>query len=101
MLAAPFDVRRLAVTGPAVPVIEGVLRSTPGLPTSASHVAVSETGTLAYVPGPATTATAMFGLVLGDGRHPAAQGPAAAYMQPRVSPDGRTLAVVRNDGRQQ
>jgi serine/threonine-protein kinase len=100
MLAAPFDVSRLAVTGPAVAVIEGVLRSTPGLPTSASHVAVSETGTLAYVPGPATTATAMFGLVVGDGRSDPTQlkVPPAAYMQPRVSPDGRTLAVVRNDG---
>jgi serine/threonine protein kinase/Tol biopolymer transport system component len=100
MYAVPFDTRRLTVTGTAVPAIVGVRRSSPGQTTSDTHLAVSVTGTLVYVPGPATTSAALFVLVLGDGRGDPVplKVPPAAYVHPRVSPDGRVLAVGRNDG---
>src|SRR5262245_46973539 len=100
MYAVPFDASALEVTGTAVPVIDGVRRSTPGQPTSASHVASSANGTLTYLPGPATSATTISNLVVGGvDRDPVRlKIPPAAYSQPRVSPDGRMLAVGRNDG---
>ena len=101
MYAVPFDAGRLVITGAAVPAVVGVGRSRLGQPTSATHLAVSETGTLVYVPGSATTSTTMFGLVLGDGASDPIplKVPPAAYTYPRVSPDGRVLAVGRSEGR--
>jgi eukaryotic-like serine/threonine-protein kinase len=100
MFAVPFDIQRLVITGDAVPVLRGVSRSRPGQTTSATQLAVSETGTLVYVAGPATNAITTFDLVVGDGRSEPVrlQVPPAVYAHPRISPDGRTLAVGRNDG---
>ncbi len=91
--------RTLTATGEAVPVIAGVRRATGGQ-TGATHMAISETGTLVYVPGPATTLLTSRSLVLGDGRTDAVplKVPPAVYAHPRVSPDGRVLAVGRNEG---
>ena len=48
LFAAPFDIDGLEVTGEAVAVLEGVVRdSIFGL----THVAVSDNGTIAYIPG--------------------------------------------------
>ena len=47
LMAAPFDLRRLEVTGPSVALLEGV-QVKPG---SASQFALSETGTLLYKTG--------------------------------------------------
>jgi Tol biopolymer transport system component len=99
MYAAPFDVAKLAITGPAIAVIRGVRRATGGW-SGLSQLTFSDTGTLAYVPGPATPNTSTRGLVLGDGRGeptPLNVTP-AAYVHPRVSPNGLVLAVGRNDG---
>lgn len=97
--AVPFDVKTLTVTGIAVPVISGVRRAT-GAQTGATQMAVSPNGTLAYVPGPATSGLTMRNLVIGDGRGDAVplKVPPAFYVHPRVSPDGRTLAVGRSEG---
>jgi eukaryotic-like serine/threonine-protein kinase len=47
LLAAPFDESRLAVTGQAVPVLEGLNTNLSG----GAHFDISPSGTLAYVPG--------------------------------------------------
>ena len=52
MFAVPFDAESLMVTGTPVPVIVGVRRAT-GLVTGTAQMAVSTTGTLVYLPGPA------------------------------------------------
>ena len=97
--AVPFDVRTLTVTGAPVSVIAGVRRGT-GAQTGATQLAVSPTGTLAYVPGPATTSLMARSLVVGDARGDVVplKVPPAVYVYPRISPDGRVLAVGRNDG---
>ena len=97
--AVRFDAATLTVSGEAVPVIAGVRRAT-GAQTGATQLAISETGTIAYVPGPATTLFTSRSLVLGDGRTDAVplKVPPAIYTHPRVSPDGQVLAVGRNEG---
>ncbi len=52
--AVPFDVRRLQLAGNPVQVVQGVRRSL--IATGAAHYTVSNTGSLAYVPGPASSA---------------------------------------------
>jgi serine/threonine-protein kinase len=96
--AVPFDAASLAVNGKPVPVVEGVRRST-GQVTSATHLAVSDTGTLAYIPGPATNAATLYGLTIGDDRGESTRlaVPPASYDHPRVSADGGRLAMSRSD----
>ena len=98
MHAVPFDADRITLTGRPVPVIQGVTRSA-GEQTSATQAAVSQSGTLVYLPGPATTAATTFSLLVGDQRSdpvPLAVPPGEVE-QPRVSPDGTMLALGRND----
>ncbi|HMU61614.1 MAG TPA: protein kinase [Gemmatimonadales bacterium] len=47
VLAAPFDQDKLRMTGPAVPLFEGVMTK----PFGSADIAISNSGTLAYVPG--------------------------------------------------
>jgi len=49
LLAAPFDAKSLTLTGPAVPLLEGVMTKTFG----SVDVAISPEGTLVYAPGAA------------------------------------------------
>ena len=53
MFAVPFDAESLMVTGTPVPVIVGVRRAT-GLATGRRNWQSRRTGTLAYLPGPAS-----------------------------------------------
>src|SRR5262249_4560031 len=98
--AVPFDLKRLSVTGGAVPIVEGV-RGAGGANTGAAHLSVSDTGTLVYVPGPATTSNAASDLALIDraGVVTRLNLPAAGYETPRLSPDGRTLAFGIDEGK--
>ena len=96
--AAPFDLEALEVTGTAVPVVEDITQSAQisniYSDSGASQVGISATGTLVYLPG---------GLLAGDERELVwvdRQGvktplglPAGEYWQPRVSPDGRYVAI--------
>ncbi len=97
--AKRFDAATLTVTGAPVPVIVGVRRVL-GAQNGTAQLAISENGTLAYLRGPTTTPATARGLVLGDGRGDPVQLPVppAVYVHPRVSPDGRVMAVGRNDG---
>jgi dipeptidyl aminopeptidase/acylaminoacyl peptidase len=95
LFAARFDVRRLAVTGSARPVLDGVRTSTSRL-SGALQFAVSPAGTLAYVPGPRVGAE--YGkqqLVLADRSGTTVPLPIAAsdYHAIRVSPDGTRIAI--------
>jgi hypothetical protein len=50
VLIAPFDARRLLLTGPTVPLVDDVRYDTPDGTGSVVQLAVSPAGTLAYVP---------------------------------------------------
>jgi len=99
LLAAPFDARRMTIATEPVPVVEGVRRGGPGLRIVSGHYAVSNSGSLVYLPGPAVVDVNRRNLVMadlkGDSRPVVVQP--AAYKHPRVSPDGRWLAVDTDD----
>jgi serine/threonine-protein kinase len=94
VLAAPFDMRSLEVTGPAVTILRDVWISSW---TGYADFACSSAGTLAYISGgrPPTQATLV--TVERSGlEHPFLDA-RRAYRVPRVSPDGRQVAVTLVD----
>jgi eukaryotic-like serine/threonine-protein kinase len=99
--AVPFDLQHLAVTGGPVPVVEGVKRSLTST-FATTHLAISSTGLLVYVPGPAYTTSGQSDLALIErtGTVQSLKLPAAAYEYPRLSPDGKRIAVGSDDGKE-
>ena len=93
--AVPFDVNRLRVTGEPAPVLEGVGRGQE----NAARYAVSSEGTLAYVQGSGGLVEQPRTLALVDrtGGVERLTVPPNRYVAPRLSPDGRSLAV-QTDG---
>jgi serine/threonine-protein kinase len=89
VLAVPFDARRLRVTGPAVPLVEGVSVGTGG----ASRLGVARNGTLVYATGGGGGARAIV-RVSREGVTTPLTRELRDYAFPRVSPDGRRLAVA-------
>jgi serine/threonine-protein kinase len=94
LLAAPFDLASRTITGDAHTVIEGVVSETHvGL---TSHYAVSETGTLAYLPGTvATSGVRPVWVDLNGDVNPLPLPAESSYLTPRISPDGRSLLLSR------
>ena len=89
LLAAPFDLDRLVVTGSANKVIENVVTH------PAAHFCVSANGTLVYAPSDVEKAKKKT-LVWVDPEGPEEKPlglPAAEYDSLRLSPDGQWLAV--------
>ena len=99
MMAVPLDLGTMRVTAGAVPVIEGVRRSAP-TSGGATHYAFSNTGVLVYVPGPARSGQDDVFLYDRKGGATALKLPPGAFAYPRVSPDGKWLALETNDGKQ-
>jgi Tol biopolymer transport system component/predicted Ser/Thr protein kinase len=91
LMAVPFDPQRLAVDGAAVPVVEGVLQSPL---TGAAQYSFSGTGSLVYVSGGALGAESRLVWVNRIGVEQPLAAPTHAYFEPRLSPDGRHVAVV-------
>jgi serine/threonine-protein kinase len=101
LYAVPFDVRHLAVRGRPVSVIEGIRRGEPVGANATAHFSFSNSGTLVYVRGPAGTSTdSDLDLVLGDrsGAFERIKVPSGRYAQPRISPDGKQVAVSVQKG---
>jgi serine/threonine-protein kinase len=90
LMAVPFDPRRLTVTGTAVPVVEGVLQSIYG----EAQYSLSSTGSLVFVPGAAQSAQLRLVWVSRSGAEQPVAAPAHVYRQPRLSPNGRQVAVT-------
>jgi len=91
LMAVPFDLERLEVTGTAVPVVQGVLQS-PGI-NQAAQYSVSATGTLAYVPGSIAGTQAKLVWVSRNGTEQPLAAPPHDYVAPRISPDGHRVAL--------
>jgi serine/threonine-protein kinase len=91
-MTAPFDPKRLTVTGPATPLTEDV-RQSMAPPANLWQFAVSAEGSLVFIPGGRANQRS---LVWVD-RHGVATplGTAVrAYQQLRLSPDGQRLALT-------
>jgi serine/threonine-protein kinase len=86
-----FDAGRLALTGPAVPLVNGII--TKG---NYANLGLSSDGTLTYIPGSTINYVSHFIWRGRDGRLLGAAGPdKLEYPRyPRLSPDGRKLAAT-------
>ena len=94
VLAAPFNVNDLAVTGPAVTILKDLWISAW---TGYADFAFSATGTLAYVSGGRRATQAMLVTVDRGGVEQPLLTDRRAYRVPRVSPDGRLIAMTLVD----
>ena len=96
-----FDPDRLTLAGNAVPVIEGVGRALGGQ-TGVMQFSAAENGTVAYISGPVSISATRQDLARMDreGVTQPLKLPPAPYEYPRVSPDGKQLAVGTDDGKQ-
>jgi Tol biopolymer transport system component len=100
LLAVPFDLDRLATSGDPVPVVEGVRRVDIGASRTRgpgfAQFAVSDAGTLVYVPGPVKPAASDGDRVLAifDGKDGMERlpVPTSSYRAPRASPVGGMVA---------
>jgi Tol biopolymer transport system component len=84
LMAAPFDPQRLEVRGTAVPVVQDVLEG---------QYSISATGSLAYIPGVSQASQSRLVWVNRNGAEQPLAAPPRDYNQPRLSPDGRQVAV--------
>jgi serine/threonine-protein kinase len=89
LMAVPFDPQRLTVRGAAVPVVEGVLLASTG----AAQYSFSAGGSLLYVTGSVQSAQSRLVWVNRKGAEQPLAVPARGYVYPRLSPDGRRVAV--------
>ena len=94
LLAVPFDVDELEVTGGPIPMAEGV--SAASSITGAAHFSVSDTGALVYISG-GDVASRTLVWVDRDGREEALAAEPRAYRYPRISPDGSRVALDVRD----
>ena len=95
VLAAPFDQNKLKLTGPAVPLFEGVMTK----PFGSADFAISSSGTLAYVPGLASDAGGVAELVYANREGGITQLNPPTTFNPSanrglsLSPDGSRVAL--------
>ena len=94
LMAAPFDLTQLEITGDSAPILEGV-RQTTG---AAIDFAFSADGTLVYVPG-GSSAPHQHSLVWVDrqGRETLVTEEKRPFAAPRLSPDGKQVALSIGD----
>jgi serine/threonine-protein kinase len=95
LLAVPFDLAKLEVTGPPKPTGEDVLTD-PG--SAAAQFSLSGDGTLVYVPGSVQASRGNVVWVDRKGVAEAATDTLRSYGYPSVSPDGRRMAFASAGG---
>src|SRR5262249_7319163 len=94
LMAQTFDTRRLELSGDAFQVAErvGINNGTGG-----AGLTVSENGVLAYRTG-TSGETRYLSWIDRTGKAEGSIGSPALYQNPRLSPDGKRLAVFKPDG---
>lgn len=93
LFAAPFDPKRLEVTGPAAPVLEGLAYSSG---TGGAQFSYSSDGRLVYVSGSAAEVPLKIEWMTREGKFEPLRGVAGLYHDIQLSPDGRRIAVLRS-----
>jgi serine/threonine-protein kinase len=95
LFAVPFDLKRLQVTGGQAPVLEGVRRGV-----GSAQFSLSNNGSLIYVPGPVLVSGGEGRTLAFLDRKAAVERlklPVKGYSFPRLSPDGKRVAVSTDD----
>ena len=96
LVAVPFDVRRLEVTGSEVALVEGVLPPTDN--TGSAQATFADSGALIYVPGNAAGLQRLPVWVDRKGAEQLLQVPARPYDNPSVSPDSTRVLLSIDAG---
>ena len=91
LYAVPFDPVALRTTGSAVPVVNGVAS---GSLNGEVHYTVSDNGTLVYAPGGILEDKRSLLWIDRHGKEQPVVATKRPYSSPRISPDGRTIAVT-------
>jgi serine/threonine protein kinase/Tol biopolymer transport system component len=92
LYAITFDAGSLTTHGNSVPVLQGVAGDKT---TGAVHFAIANDGTLAYVPGSATSSLRRLVWVDRSGTEQRVNLPGGQYNDPRLSPDGSRVALLQ------
>ena len=90
LFAVPFDAKSQAVTGQPVKVLDGVMMSRNS---GVANFDISANGTLVYLLGQADGGVRTLHWVDRTGRSEKLPLPPRSYLHPRISPDGRRLAI--------
>ena len=95
LMAVPFDLTSLEVTGDPVPVVQGVRGNLPGY----VDYALSDEGTLVYVPGGGSVERSLV-WVDREGTERLVTEQKRNFTIPRISPDGKRLglSISEDDG---
>ncbi len=96
LFAVRFDLSTLEVSGGAVPLVQGVMRSSAGQSATANY-GISDDGTLIYVKGAAGSVERSLVWVDREGREEPINAIPRTYTYPRISPDGSKLALDIRD----
>jgi serine/threonine-protein kinase len=91
LYAVGFDLEKLEVIGQPVPVLEQVMTSPSG---GVGEFALAENGTLVYAPGRSRIRDRRVVSVNRQGRVEPLINVQRPYIRPRLSPDGRRLAIT-------
>ena len=90
MMAVPFDAKKLEVTGTPLPILDDLAID----PTNGTtQFSFSDNGTVAFVPASTTRLRSLLVWVDRAGKAQPIALPPRAYAEPRLSPDGRRLAL--------
>jgi hypothetical protein len=96
LFATPFDLDRLQTMGGPVSVVEGVFHPAAMIPPASS---ISDSGTLVYVPGIARRlAESTLVWVDRSGKVEEIATDPKDYVGPRISPDGKKVALTIQNG---
>ena len=87
-----FDMNALNAIGASIPLVEGIARTS-----GAPQYAISDSGTLAYMPGAASTASRVLVWVDRNGNEEAIEAEPRAYAYANLSPDEKRIALDIRD----
>jgi serine/threonine-protein kinase len=90
LFAVPFDAKSQAVTGQPIKLLDGVMMSRNS---GVANFDISASGTLVYFPGQADGGARTLHWVDRAGASEKLPLPPRSYLHPRISPDGRRLAI--------
>ena len=90
LMAVPFDWKKFRTLGPVFTIADGVWRDLFG---GSAHIAVSQNGSVAYIPASAAAAQRSLVWVSRSGERQLISSVRNPYTAPRLSPDGRQLAM--------
>lgn len=94
LFAVPFDLERLAVTGPAAPVLEEVSNNA----SAGGDFAFAQNGAFVYLAGKGSSAGWSISWMDHSGKTQPLHAPRGLYEMPRFSPDGKRLAFAVTNG---